>query len=282
MKDHNALRREAPGLASRMSIIYRAIDQLKPDPANPHRHSTKQIRQIANSISVFDFNVPILIDRQDNIIAGHGRLLACRELGMTEVPTLCLDHLTRAQARVFMIAENKLVENADWDDQLLAQQLKELSLIGLDFSLELTGFEMGEIDLRIQSLEEVGDQVDDPADAVPEVLAGPAISKIGDRWRLGHHRLLCGTALDTAAFTALMGAERASVVFTDPPYNVPIDGHAGGLGAIHHRPFAMGAARWIEPNSPPFCGKRCATSRPSALTARCTTSAWTGAISTSC
>ena len=222
-----------------MSIIYCAIDQLKPDPANPHRHSTKQIRQIANSISVFDFNVPILIDRQDNIIAGHGRLLACRELGMTEVPTLCLDHLTRAQARAFMIAENKLVENADWDDQLLAQQLKELSLIGLDFSLELTGFEMGEIDLRIQSLEEVGDQVDDPADAVPEVLAGPAISKIGDRWRLGHHRLLCGTALDTAAFTALMGEERASVVFTDPPYNVPIDGHASGLGAIHHRPFAM-------------------------------------------
>jgi len=158
---------------------------------------------------------------------------------MTEVPTLCLDHLTRAQARAFMIAENKLVENADWDDQLLAQQLKELPLIGLDFSLELTGFEMGEIDLRIQSLEEVGDQVDDPADAVPEVLAGPAISKIGDRWRLGHHRLLCGTALDTAAFTALMGEERASVVFTDPPYNVPIDGHASGLGAIHHRPFAM-------------------------------------------
>jgi DNA modification methylase len=222
-----------------MSIIYRTIDQLKPGPANPHRHSTKQIRQIANSIRVFDFNVPILIDRQDNMIAGHGRLLACRELGMTEVPTLCLDHLTRAQARAFMIAENKLVENADWDDQLLAQQLKELSLIGLDFSLELTGFEMGEIDLRIQSLEEVRDRVDDPADAVPEVLADQAISKIGDLWLLGHHRLLCGTALDIAAFTALMGAERASVVFTDPPYNVPIDGHAGGLGAIHHRPFAM-------------------------------------------
>jgi hypothetical protein len=145
---------------------------------------------------------------------------------MSEVPTLCLDHLTPAQARAFMIAENKLVENADWNDQLLAQQLKEL--IGLDFSLELTGFEMGEIDLRIQSLEEVGDRVDDPADAVPEVLAGPAISKIGDQWLLGHHRLLCGTALDTPAFTALMGAERASVVFTDPPYNVPINSHREG------------------------------------------------------
>lgn len=134
-----------------MSIVYRAIDQLTPDPANPRRHSKKQIRQIANSLNAFGFNVPILIDRQSKVIAGHGRLLACRELGITEVPTLCLDHLTPAQARAFMIADNKLVENADWDDQLLAQQLKDLSLIGLDFSLELTGFEMGEIDLRIQS-----------------------------------------------------------------------------------------------------------------------------------
>jgi DNA modification methylase len=222
-----------------MSIVYRAIDQLTPDPANPRRHSKKQIRQIANSINAFGFNVPILIDRQSKVIAGHGRLLACRELGITEVPTLCLDHLTPAQARAFMIADNKLVENADWDDQLLAQQLKDLSLIGLDFSLELTGFEMGEIDLRIQSLEEVSDRLNDPADAVPEVMAGPAVSKIGDLWRLGRHCLLCGSTLDTAAFTALMADERASVVFTDPPYNVPIDGHAGGLGAIHHRPFPM-------------------------------------------
>jgi DNA modification methylase len=228
MKDH-----------PRMSIVYRAIDQLTPDPANPRRHSKKQIRQIANSLNAFGFNVPILIDRQSKVIAGHGRLLACRELGITEVPTLCLDHLTPAQARAFMIADNKLVENADWDDQLLAQQLKDLSLIGLDFSLELTGFEMGEIDLRIQSLEEVSDRLNDPADAVPEVMAGPAVSKIGDLWRLGRHCLLCGSTLDTAAFTALMADERASVVFTDPPYNVPIDGHAGGLGAIHHRPFPM-------------------------------------------
>ena len=222
-----------------MSIVYRAIDQLTPDPANPRRHSKKQIRQIANSLNAFGFNVPTLIDRQSKVIAGHGRLLACRELGITKVPTLCLDHLTPAQARAFMIADNKLVENADWDDQLLAQQLKDLSLIGLDFSLELTGFEMGEIDLRIQSLEEVSDRLNDPADAVPEVMAGPAVSKIGDLWRLGRHCLLCGSTLDTAAFTALMADERASVVFTDPPYNVPIDGHAGGLGAIHHRPFPM-------------------------------------------
>ena len=110
-----------------MSIVYRAIDQLKPDPNNARRHSKKQIRQIAHSIKAFGFNVPILIDRDENVIAGHGRLLACRELGMTEVATLCLDHLTPAQARAFMIADNRLTEIATWDDRLLAQQLTRTS-----------------------------------------------------------------------------------------------------------------------------------------------------------
>ncbi len=226
-----------------MLIVYRAIDQLKPNPGNARRHSKKQIRQIADSIKAFGFNVPILIDRDGNVIAGHGRLLAARDLGMTEVPTLCLDHLTPAQARVFMIADNRLTEIATWDDRLLAEQLKELSLIGLDFSLELTGFEMGEIDLRIASLEDVADQADEPADAVPDVPVGPAVTKIGDLWLLEHHRVLCGNALDAAAFAALIGEKRAAMVFTDPPYNVPIDGHASGLGAIHHRPFAMASRR---------------------------------------
>jgi ParB-like chromosome segregation protein Spo0J len=142
MKDIRASRRTAPGLAPRMLIVYRAIDELIPDPANPRRHSRKQIGQIANSIEVFGFNVPILIDRHGNVICGHGRLLACHELGITEVPTLCLDHLTPAQARAFMIADNRLTEIATWDDRLLAEQLKDLSLEGLDFSLEVTGFEM--------------------------------------------------------------------------------------------------------------------------------------------
>jgi len=122
-----------------MLIVYRAIDALTPDPANPRCHSRKQIRQIAESIRVFGFNVPILIDREGKIIAGHDRLLACRELGITEVPTLCLDHLTQAQARAFMIADNRLTEIASWDDQLLAQQLKELSLSGLDLRLPRIG-----------------------------------------------------------------------------------------------------------------------------------------------
>src|SRR6516165_5499860 len=239
MKDLRASRRKAANLAPRMLIVYWAIDQLKPDPHNARRHSKKQIRQIANSIKAFGFNVPILIDRNGNVIAGHGRLLACRELGITKVPTLCLDHLTPAQARVFMIADNRLTEIATWDDRLLAHQLKDLSLLGLDFSLELTGFEIGEIDLRIASLEDLPKPDDDPADLLPELPAGPPVSKIGDLWLLDRHRLLCGSALDSAVFKALMGAERAAMVFSDPPYNVPIEGHVSGLGAIHHRPFPM-------------------------------------------
>jgi ParB-like chromosome segregation protein Spo0J len=192
MNDLCAPRREAPSLAPRMLIVYRAIDQLQPDQNNARRHSKKQIRQITESIKAFGFNVPILIDRNGNVIAGHGRLAACRQLGWSEVPTVCLDHLTSAQARAFMIADNRLSEIATWDDRLLAQQLKDLSLLGLDFCLELTGFEMGEIDLRIASLEDVPER-DDPADLVPEVRAGPPVSKIGDLWQLRHHRLLCGS-----------------------------------------------------------------------------------------
>src|SRR5437588_5323956 len=196
MKDLRASRRRSPNLSHQMLIIYRPIDQLKPDPSNPRRHSKKQIRQIADSIKTFGFNVPVLVDADLNVKAGHGRLLACRELGITEVPTLCLDHLTPAQARAFMITDNRLTEIATWDDRLLAQQLKDLSLLGLDFSLEILGFEMGEIDLRIAALDDMPEPADDPADDLPEPSARPPLSRIGDLWLLDRHRVLCGNALD--------------------------------------------------------------------------------------
>src|ERR1700719_467678 len=239
---------------SRMSVAYRRIEELKPDPANPRRHTRKQVRQIAESIKAFGFNVPILIDRYGNIIAGHGRWLAGRELGITEVPTLRLDHLTPAQARAFMIADNRLTEIAVWDDRLLAQQLKELTLVGLDFDIEATGFEIGEIDLRIASLDDPAQTEADPADVVPEIPATP-LSKLGDMWLLHRHRLLCGTALDSAVFAVLMGEERAATAFIDPPYNVRIDGHAGGLGAIHHRPFPMASGEMDRPEFTAFLGE---------------------------
>jgi ParB-like chromosome segregation protein Spo0J len=164
-------RRTGAGRSKPLEFVYRPIEQLKPDAAT-RGCTRKQIRQIANSIETFGFNVPILVDADLNVICGHGRLRAGRELGMTEVPTLSLDHLTPAQARAFMIADNRLTEIATWDDRLLAEQLRDLSLSGLDFSLEVTGFEMGEIDLRITSLEDPPLQEEDPADVVPEVAAG--------------------------------------------------------------------------------------------------------------
>jgi len=255
MIKRRALRCEAAGLAAQMLIVYRAIDQLTPDPANPRRHSKKQIRQIAESIRIFGFNVPILIDREGKVIAGHGRLLACRELGVTEVPTLCLDHLTPAQVRAFMISDNRLTEIATWNNRLLAEQLKDLSLSGLDFSLEVTGFMTAEIDLRINSLDDMPAEGDDPADAAPEAPAGPPVSKLGDLWLLGHHRLLCGSALDTLAFSALMGQEHAATAFTDPPYNVEIDGNVSGLGAIHHRPFPMAVGEMDKAEFTAFLGQ---------------------------
>jgi DNA modification methylase len=237
-----------------LEIVYRRIEELTLDPANPRRHSQKQILQLALSIDRFGFNVPILIDRFGNVIAGDGRLLASKQLGLTEVPTLCLDHLTPAQARAFMIADNRLTEIATWDDRLLAQQLKDLSLLELDFDLEDIGFEMAEIDLRIASLDELPDSENDPADAVPDIPAGSALSKSGDLWELGGHRVLCGNALDRVAFVALLDEQQAAMVFTDPPDNVPIDGHAGGLGAIRHRPFPMGSGEMDRTEFTVFLG----------------------------
>ena len=240
-----------------LKVVCRPIRELKPSPVNPRLHTKKQVRQIAASIKNFGFNVPVLIDRDDKVIAGHGRLLACAELGWTEVPTLCLDHLTAAQAGAFMIADNRLTEIAAWDDRLLAQQLKELSLLGLDFDVTITGFEVAEIDLRIASLEDLPETDNDPADVVPEVPADPPLSKLGDLWVLGRHRVLCGNALDPEAFKMLLGEEHAAMVLTDTPYNLPIEGHVSGLGAVHHRPFPMASGEMDRPEFIAFLDQAC-------------------------
>jgi DNA modification methylase len=221
----------------RLCIEHRPISALKSNPRNPRLHSRRQIRQIAKSIRAFDFNVPILVDSALNIIAGHGRVLAAIDLGLAEVPTICLDHLTEAQTRAFIIADNRLTENSSWDDRLLAEQLKGLSERELEFSLDATGFDMGEIDLRIESLTNA--KTDDDLQTEPTPIDGPPVSRAGDLWKLGAHKILCGSALDSEAFAKLMAGERAAMVFVDPPYNVPIDGHVSGLGATQHREFAM-------------------------------------------
>ncbi|HJU84175.1 MAG TPA: DNA methyltransferase [Holophagaceae bacterium] len=237
--------RSGPTLNPRVQIIYRPLEDLTEDPRNPRVHSPRQIRQLARSIEAFGFNVPVLVDGAGQIIAGHGRLQACHLLGWTEVPTLALEHLTEAQAKAFQIADNRLTELSTWDDRLLAEQLKSLSAVDLGFSLEATGFEMGEIDLRIEGLEEKA-AAPDPADALPSVPARPPVTRPGDLWCLGPHRLLCGNALEASDLDALMDGTRAALVFTDPPYNVPIDGHAVGNGRIHHADFAMACGEMDE------------------------------------
>ena len=235
------------------AVEYLPLEAVHADPRNPRLHSKRQIRQIARSIEAFGFNVPVLIDRNNQVIAGHGRLDACRLLCQEEVPTIRLDHLTPAQARAFMIADNKLATLSDWDDDLLGQCLKELSELDLDFSIEATGFEMGEIDLRIEQLEAASDKKDDPVeppapDAIP-------VSSPGSLWQLGDHRILCGNALVSYDYAQVMGGKRAQIAFTDAPYNVKIDGNVSGKGAIKHREFAMASGEMTQDQFTEFLGK---------------------------
>jgi DNA modification methylase len=237
----NSLEEKTLAVRSSKALQVRELPlaQLRPDPKNPRAHSDKQVRQIANSVAAFGFNVPILIDKDLRVIAGHGRILAAKLLNLAEVPTICLEHLSEMQRRAFMVADNRLTENATWDAELLGEQLKILAEAELDFSLEIIGFEMAEIDLLIDGLECAEDA--DAADALPEASSGTEVTQPGDVWLLGKHRVFCGDALHPDSYTSLMQGRMAAAVFTDPPYNVPIDGHASGLGKTHHREFAMAA-----------------------------------------
>jgi DNA modification methylase len=230
--------------ADRVKIVFRQIADLKPDPRNPRAHSPRQVRQIARSIDSFGLNVPVLIDGSGKVLAGHGRIMACKELGWREVPTISLEHLSAAQARAFAIADNRLTENSVWDDRLLAEQLKELSILDLDFSIEATGFEMGEIDLRIQGLTSTAEQ--DEADDLASVPSRPPVSHEGDKWILGDHCVLCASALEPASYKTLMEDKKAELVFSDPPYNVKIEGNVSGLGAAHRREFAMASGEMTQ------------------------------------
>ena len=220
----------------RTELAFLATTDLNPDPRNPRKHDRAQIQAIARSIEAFGFNAPILINKNKQIIAGHGRFEAAKLNGCTQVPVICLEHLTDAQARAYMLADNKLTDRSSWDDAALAVHLKELSELVLDFDIEDIGFELPEIDFRIQSLDAVDDA--DLADEF-QLFPGFAVSRPGDLWLLGYHRLYCGSALETTAYDVLLDGAKAAAVFTDPPYNVKIDGHACGSGAIKHREFAM-------------------------------------------
>ncbi len=227
-----------------LNIAYQSPAALRPRATNPRTHSKKQIRQIADSIKKFGFTNPVLIDPAGGIVAGHGRVEAAKLLGIEKVPTIRLEDLTEAEIRAYVIADNRLAENAGWDRELLAIEFQGLIELDLDFDVTLTGFEMPEIDIMIGELD--ADEEDDPADEVPELGDGPPVTRPGDVWCIGKHRLICGDSTDSNTYARLLDGAEAQMIFTDPPYNVPIDGHVSGLGKVKHREFAMASGEMSE------------------------------------
>jgi len=231
----------------RPTIDHIAPGDLRPWARNARTHSKKQLRQIAQSIETFGFTNPVLVDQADTILAGHGRVEAAKLLGMATVPCLRIEHMTEAEKRAYVIADNKLALNAGWDEEMLAEELKGLlateGLGGLGFDIGVIGFEIAEIDNLLEGL--VPEEAGDPEDDIMPDLAPRRVSP-GDLWQLGPHRLACGDALDPAVLDLLMAGEVARMVFSDPPYNVKIDGHVGGSGKVKHREFAMAAGEMSE------------------------------------
>ncbi len=239
-----------PNATSERKIAHLRVRDLIANPNNARTHSPRQIEQIAWSIQKFGFNCPVLIDGSNHILAGHGRVAAAKLLGLDLVPTLRIDHLTDTEKRAYVIADNRLAQKAGWDDEILRIELQDL--IDLDFDIELTGFETGEIDVLIDGK----DAADDDADnACPEYDQSPSITRPGDCWRLGDHILVCGDARDNHAYQRLLGGERAAYAITDPPYNVKIDGHASGLGRVRHREFAMASGELSQAEFAAFLGQ---------------------------
>ncbi len=235
-----------PTIHRRIEVRYLPVSAMTADPRNPRIHKARQLKALVKSIRSFGFNMPIAINKQGMIVAGHARFAAAQQLGMSDVPVIVLEHLSEAQAQAFLIADNRLSELSSWDADLLALHLKELSVVDLDFDIEATGFTVGEIDLSIDAAQpDTSKAKDDPLDRF-KVASGPAVTQVGDLWQLGTHRILCGNALDPAAYPTLMEGAKAMMVVTDPPYNVKIDGHVGGNGSIQHREFAMATGEMSE------------------------------------
>lgn len=220
-----------------LEIKYRCPSTLVPYERNARRHSRRQLAQIEASIRRFGFTNPVLIDDEDRILAGHGRVEAAKALGLTEIPTVRLSQMSEVDRRAYILADNKLALNAGWDQEILAGELQALVEIG--FEVELTGFSLAEVDLTIIQAEQSSASTHDLSEDDIPVVDGPAVTRHRDLWQLGRHLLFCGDAREPEAFQKLMGNVRAQMIFTDPPYNVPIDGHVCGLGKVQHREFAM-------------------------------------------
>ncbi|MBV7259011.1 ParB N-terminal domain-containing protein [Erythrobacter sp. WH158] len=218
---------------------------LKPNPRNARTHSKKQINQIGASITQFGWLVPIIVDDDNMIAAGHGRWLAAYELRLREVPIIRAKFVSDADRRAFALADNKIASLSGWDEDILSEELS--ALFETDYEIGLTGFGAGDIDFAIVNNDETVLDDQGPSDPPPD-----PVSRIGDLWLIGPHRIYCGDARDALSWEALVGNARADIIFADPPYNVPIDGFVSGNGKNHHREFVMGAGEMSPPEFTAF------------------------------
>jgi DNA modification methylase len=244
-----------------------SISSLKPHQQNARTHTKKQIRQIAESIRIFGWTNPALVNAEGRIIAGHGRVEAAKLLKLPAVPVLRIDDMSEAQIRAYIIADNKLAELAGWDEEVLAKELQLLTKLDLDFDIEVTGFEMGEIDVLIESQAKAKP---DPADNIPEIdEAKTPVSLLGDVWLLGPHRLACGDALSDASYRLLMLERHAQMIFVDPPYNLAVKDVLTTRGRTKHTEFVMAAGEMSSAEFTEFLacalGNHAAFSKPGSI-----------------
>jgi len=229
------LRKKRTVMNSNLKIEYLPTAELFPYVNNARSHSTKQINQVVSSIKKFGFINPIIIDEKKIIVAGHARVLAANKLGLDVVPIIRVEHLSEAEKRAYILADNKIAENAGWDENLLRIELEYLTHIDIDIDATITGFETAEIDVLLNAPLEA--ELEDPPPPLPK--AKDTVTRLSDMWSCGPHRIICGDCRDENILDTLMEKSKARMVITDPPYNVPIDGHVCGLGKAKHDDFAM-------------------------------------------
>src|SRR5882724_2638439 len=229
---------------SNLAIQYVSPDRLRPYPGNARSHSRKQLKLIENSIKRFGFTNPILVTDDFEVVAGHGRLQAAKSLGMKLVPVIPLSSLSEADKSALIIADNRIAELSNWDRDILAIEYQGLHDLHFD-DIEVTGFSLGEIDIILDEASEKKPVESGPEDHLPPLVAAP-VSRKGDLWILGSHRLLCGDARSDSDYARLLEGQSADLVLTDPPFNVRIDGNVSGLGKVRHEEFAMASGEMSE------------------------------------
>src|SRR6266436_1113849 len=229
---------------SNLALQYVSPDRLRPYPGNARSHSRKQLKLIENSIKRFGFTNPILVTDDFEVVAGHGRLQAAKSLGLQLVPVVALSSLSAADKKALVIADNRIAELAGWDRDILAIEYQGLHDLQFD-DIEVTGFSLGEIDIILDEASEKKPIGPGPEDDLPPVVASP-VSRKGDLWIVGSHRLLCGDARINADYARLLEGESSDLVLTDSPFNVRIDGNVSGLGKVRHEEFAMASGEMSE------------------------------------